>query len=464
MIAISTVLSATVFTSCKKDKTTDTTVDTTSTLYTESNGIVTVKDRGQGTGDKTFTADKEWVLDGLVFVNAGQTLTIEAGTVIKGKPGEGVDASALIVARGGKINAVGTADNPIIMTGQGNLTDEVGTWGGLIILGAASLNTIPSVQQIEGIDTGEPRGEFGGDNDLDNSGTLKYISIRHGGTNIGADNEINGLTLGGVGSGTTIDYIEVAYNKDDGIEFFGGTAEVKHALIANCHDDSFDYDMGYRGKGQFWVSIQNRESDRNGEHDGGTNPETAQPYATPTIYNATYIGYLGGGSRTITFRDNAGGYYYNSIFSNIDKGIDIERLNEDNGDLKVSSYTRFNSGAASGDLKVASNIFSNVAGQTDLSNTTDLLKFQTYQGKDADGKNIKIDMSAADELMITDYFTQANNEVQALNLTKDNPTTTASVAVPMQYPTDDFFTPVSYNGAFGATNWAAGWTMTFPNN
>ena len=461
MIAIATLLSATVLTSCKKEKN-DTTVDITSTLYTEIDGVVTIQDRGKGTGDKIFTADKEWVLDGLVFVNAGQTLTIEAGTVIKGKPGEGVDASALIVARGGKINAVGTATSPIIFTGQGNLTNETGMWGGLILLGSAKLNTTPNTQMIEGIDTGEPRGEFGGDNDLDNSGTLKYISIRHGGSNIGSDNEINGLTLGGVGAGTTIDFIEVVYNKDDGIEFFGGTAQVKHALVAYCGDDSYDYDMGYRGYGQFWVSIQNGDSDRNGEHDGGTNPETAEPYATPTIFNATYIGVDGGDSKTITFRDNAGGFYYNSIFSNIGKGIDIERLNEDDGNLKESSYSRFNQGAASSTLKISGNIFSNVSAQADATNPVNLIKFQTYQGKDADGKNQKIDMSAADSTMIANYFGNAYNEVQSLGITKDAPTTTALVSNPVIYPTE-FFDNVSYNGAFGGTNWAIGWTLTYKN-
>ena len=106
------------------------------------------------------------------------------------------------------------------------------------------MNSAPGYTAIEGIPTSESRGIYGGTNDLDNSGVLKYVSIRHGGINIGSDNEINGLTLGGVGSGTTLDYIEIVSNADDGIEFFGGTAQVKHLVSAFCADDAVDYDEG----------------------------------------------------------------------------------------------------------------------------------------------------------------------------------------------------------------------------
>ncbi|MGM0444482.1 MAG: hypothetical protein ACQEQV_09865, partial [Fibrobacterota bacterium] len=161
------------------------------------------------TENDTVTLDKfsEYVLDGFVFVEEGAVLNIPAGTVIKGKPGEGLEASALIIARGGKINAQGTADKPIIMTA---LSDDVteandldpttqGLWGGLIVLGNAPVNTAAGVAQIEGIDPTDPRGEYGGSDAADNSGILKYISIRHGGSNIGEGNEINGLTFGGAG-------------------------------------------------------------------------------------------------------------------------------------------------------------------------------------------------------------------------------------------------------------------------
>ncbi|HEY9114111.1 MAG TPA: hypothetical protein VIN10_05385, partial [Bacteroidales bacterium] len=158
---------------------------------------VTINYNINGTGTTTWTSNNIYILNGLVFVNDGQTLTIEPGTVIKGKAGQGENASAFIVARGGKIMAEGTAEKPIIFTAeaddlQGSVPDlDNGLWGGVIILGKAVLNTVPAVQQIEGIPTTEARGSYGGNDDNDNSGVLKYVSIRHGGTDIGEGNEIN---------------------------------------------------------------------------------------------------------------------------------------------------------------------------------------------------------------------------------------------------------------------------------
>ena len=166
---------------------------------------VTTADIPAGTNVE-WTADNEYVLNGLVFVSEGSSLTIQPGTVIKGKPGQGENASALVVARG--------------------------LWGGVIILGRASLNSEPGETPIEGIPTTEPRGIYGGDDDGDNSGVFRYVSIRHGGTDIGAGNEINGLTMGGVGSGTVIEYVEVYNNQDDGFEWFGGTVNTKYLVSA----------------------------------------------------------------------------------------------------------------------------------------------------------------------------------------------------------------------------------------
>ena len=221
-----------------------------------------VADNGNGTGTITWTKDKTYILEGFVFINSGQTLTIEAGTVIKAKTGQGENASALIVARGGKIIAEGTIDEPIIFTVegddlQGSIPIEArGLWGGVIILGNAPLNSEFSEGRIEGIPFSESRGIYGGTISNDNSGVLKYVSIRHGGTNIGEGNEINGLTLGGVGTETKIEYIEVISNQDDGFEFFGGTVNCKYLVSAFCGDDAFDFDMGYQGNNQFLVAIQ----------------------------------------------------------------------------------------------------------------------------------------------------------------------------------------------------------------
>ncbi|MEL6864229.1 MAG: carboxypeptidase regulatory-like domain-containing protein [Bacteroidota bacterium] len=324
--------------------------------------VVTVTDADMLTAgdDVQWTKNNTYVLDGFVFVNPGQTLTIEAGTVIQGKPGEAANASALIVAANGKIMAEGTASEPIVFTFEGDNGGQAATlrgqWGGLIILGNASLNSTPGTTAIEGIPE-EMRAIYGGNDDADNSGVLKYVSIRHGGTNIGADNEINGLTLGGVGTGTTIDYVEVVANKDDGIEWFGGTVNATHLLSVFCADDALDYDEGYRGTNQFVIVHQDPAidaADRGGEHDGGTDPETGTPFATPKFYNVTSIG--NDASRTITFRDNAGGEYHNSIFCGYGRGIDIELLKDQDQD----SYKQF----TDGNLKLENNVFHNIGDGT----------------------------------------------------------------------------------------------------
>lgn len=310
-----------------------------------------------GSTSITWTNDNTYVLNGFVFINDGQTLNIEAGTIIQGKSGEAENASALIVARGGKINAMGTADNPIIFTfegDEGNTAANVrGQWGGLILLGYASLNSNPGESAIEGIPTNESRGLYGGSDDTDNSGVLNYVSIRHGGTLIGGDNEINGLTFGGVGNGTTVANVEIIGNKDDGIEWFGGTVTGKNLIAAYCADDGLDYDEGYRGGNQFIVVHQDPAAgaaDRGGEHDGGTDPETATPFATPVFFNVTSVG--NPDSRALTFRDNAGGEYHNSIFVNYSRGVDIEDLEGQDQD----SYKQFQDGL----LNLSNNVFFNI--------------------------------------------------------------------------------------------------------
>jgi len=337
LLAVLFAATALVFTACKKDDDPETTPEPDE---------YTIVDDGNGTGTTTWKAGKTYVLDGFVFVNDGQVLTIEPGCTIKGKAGQGENASALIVARGGMIMAEGTADSPIIFTAEaddGTLakTDR-GLWGGLILLGEARLNSTPGETQIEGIPTNEPRGLYGGNNDADNSGVLKYISIRHGGTDIGEGNEINGLTLGAVGSETVIEYIEVIANKDDGVEFFGGVPQLKHILVAYCGDDSYDYDEGFRGKGQFWCAIQDpNDGDRLGEHDGGTTPENGTPFATPVFSNMTYLGAgyqatTAANPRVFNIRDNCAPAYFNSIFSDHNGiGIIVEQSGSEPTDSEV---------------------------------------------------------------------------------------------------------------------------------
>lgn len=407
---------------------------------------LTITDNGEGTGTTTWTAGNTYLLDGFVYVNDGQTLTIEPGTVIKGKSGQGETASALIVARGGRIIAEGTADAPIIFTAEadllnGNLGTTQGLWGGIIMLGNAGLNSAPGESAIEGIPTSETRGLYGGTSDNDNSGVLKYVSIRHGGTDIGAGNEINGLTLGGVGSGTTIEYVEIFANKDDGIEFFGGTVNTKYVISAYCGDDAVDYDEGYRGKNQFTFVYQNTgDGDRGGEHDGGTDPEDGNPYATPMFVNCTYVGGGTDGKRTITFRDNAGGQYHNSVFANFTRGIDVEFLASGE-----SSYKRFEAGQ----LILANNTFSNVAGN----DASAVFTIGTVEGKEPAEAELTAAVSA-----IQAHFSGQGNAVDAEFITRSN-VVPAAAGGAVSNPGDSFFDAANYRGAFapGSTPWFNGW-------
>lgn len=311
---------------------------------------VTIEDNGAGTGTTTWTCNNNYILNGYVFVTTGQVLTIEAGTVVKGAAGSGVDAAAMIVSKGGQMFAEGTADCPIIFTHEGDALDGStsynlrGQWGGLIILGDASTNFSDSTAaQVEGIPADNNQAQYGGDNDEDNSGTLAYVSIRHGGTQLGAANEINGLTLAGVGSGTTIHHVEVVSNFDDGIEFFGGSVTVDNALVAFCGDDSFDWDQGFHGGGSNWLAIQDQptgEGDRGGELDGddsddGNVSTDEMPFATPTIEGWTVIGV--GGQQGLLFRNGSGGHVSNGLICNTSEGIEIE----DKPDELEDAYQRF---------------------------------------------------------------------------------------------------------------------------
>ncbi|MGB0509511.1 MAG: hypothetical protein ACPGGB_01210 [Flavobacteriales bacterium] len=288
------------------------------------------------TGSTTWTANNTYILNGYVFVSAGQVLTIEAGTVIKGAAGSGADASALIVAKGGQIFANGTEAAPIVFTYEADpldgsvAYDTRGQWGGVIILGDASTN-FGGPAQIEGIPADNNQAIYGGSNDADNSGVMTYCSIRHGGTELGAANEINGLTLGGVGSATVLDHIEVVSNLDDGIEFFGGTVSITNALVAFCGDDSFDWDQGYRGQNNTnWLAIQdvpNAVGDRGGELDGddsddGNVSADEMPFSTPTVNGWTVVGV--GGNQGLLFRNGSGGNVINGLLTNVSEGIEIE--------------------------------------------------------------------------------------------------------------------------------------------
>ncbi|MEL6717401.1 MAG: carboxypeptidase regulatory-like domain-containing protein [Bacteroidota bacterium] len=314
---------------------------------------VITDDRAKGVGTTTWTNDKIWILDGIVFVNRGDVLTIEPGTIIQGRNAPNGGTSSLIISRGAKIIAEGTAEEPIIFTfegDQGNTSPEVrGKWGGLVLLGDATLNNDLGINSAEGLSPADSRAYFGGFNDADNSGVLRYISIRHCGAKTAQeDNDINGLTLGAVGSGTTIENVEVVGSLDDGIEWFGGTVNSKRLISAYSGDDGIDTDLGFRGINQYIVIY--KSGDKGSEHDGGDSPINGLPFAKPIFYNVTSIGI--NTTQALTFRDNTGGEYHNSLFINYAKGADIELVPSDD----FHSYRQF----VDENLKIENNSFFNI--------------------------------------------------------------------------------------------------------
>ena len=234
------------------------------------------------TQDKTLTNDSIWILDGRITVENGATLTIEPGTIIKSRSGSGASCTVLIVTKEGKINAIGTPEEPIIFT---STSDDIqlgeivspnlmpwanGMWGGIILLGNAPGSFPGNVTelQIEGVPATDLAGRMGGNNPHHDGGVMKYVSIRHCGTDIGAGNEINGLTFGCVGDGTIVSHIEVIGTTDDAFEFFGGNIHASYLIADRYADDGIDIDQGFNGKVSNSIIITGPASDHSMEIDG----------------------------------------------------------------------------------------------------------------------------------------------------------------------------------------------------
>ena len=331
-VALSLIGSSLMFTACGED-----TDEGNGGSQTISNEVIVSENI---TGNTTWSKDKTYILAGRISVVTGVTLTIEPGTIIKGQAGTGANATALIVARGGKLMAEGTATEPIIFT---SVADEIkageiaspnlpsdfnGLWGGLIVLGDApcSLGGDVTELSIEGIPPTDANGLYGGTNAEDNSGVIKYVSVRHGGANIGEGNEINGITFGGVGSGTTVENVEVVASQDDGIEWFGGTVNVKNAIVWNAGDDAVDTDQAWAGTLDNFLIICGDETDHALEIDG---PEGSMN-AGHTVTNGWVKGHAA--SELGDFRKNAQGAFSKIYFFNFDGGMADGR-----GDMSLSS-------------------------------------------------------------------------------------------------------------------------------
>ncbi|MEN8250239.1 MAG: hypothetical protein ABFS32_15000 [Bacteroidota bacterium] len=345
------------------------TVEVTTTPPPPANEVVS----GAITSNTTWTSDRIWELASKVVVEDGATLTIEPGTIVKGRTGAGSLATALIVARGGMIDAQGTAAAPIIFTSiednievgelaGTNLTEEdKDKWGGVIILGKAPISAEngDTETQIEGIPPEDTFGLYGGSDATDNSGTMKYVSIRHGGAEIGAGNEINGLTLGGVGNGTTLDHIEIFATLDDGIEFFGGTVNVTNLIISYQGDDGVDIDQNYSGTvDNFMVLHGGSDTDEGLEIDG---PEgSTYTDGKFTLTNGTVMTLGGADEGTpADLKSKAQGTIDNVIFSAYSSGNLKIRASYQNdcADAKTDAYTHL----IAGDLALITSKFDGVS-------------------------------------------------------------------------------------------------------
>lgn len=420
---------------------------------------VEILDFGEGVGTTTFTNDKVWVLKNRVFVNEGQTLTIQPGTIVKGGAGIAETGSALIVARGGRLVAAGTPEKPIIFTSEadqilndsaGNLCrpsqldrDDKGLWGGVVMLGKARINTESGEARVGGIPATEPRGLYGGTDDEDNSGVLAYASIRHGGSEINIADNINGLTLAGVGRGTEIHHVEVYANRHDGFHFEGGTVNTKHLVASFCSDDAFGFYNGYRGMNQFWFSKQGIDGGLSCYSQSGSYKGSDAVYTSPVLFNATIEGPgTDIGKRALGFKSNGGGKIHNSIFFDFAFGAELEYT----GQNMVDCYERL----IVKDLELQRNIFFNILYQPLLG----MFNASPLANSDAGVTQARN--------FVEEYFARPENANQFGNPQLGNyvPLPGGPASQQGSIPEDPFIDFTTFRGCFepGQTPWATGWT------
>ncbi|MDD2305135.1 MAG: T9SS type A sorting domain-containing protein [Prolixibacteraceae bacterium] len=416
-----------------------------------------------------ITADETWTgvikLNGWVYVDEGATLTIQAGTIIRG-----TEKSAVIVQRGGKINAVGTSTNPIVFTS--NLPAGLRTtssWGGLVLCGKATNNISGGVGTAEGGITSQ----YGGTDDNDNSGTLKYVRIEFAGYEIATGSEINGLTLCSVGRATTIDHIQVSYSGDDAYEWFGGTVNAKYLISYKTEDDDFDTDNGFRGMVQYGVvlrtnDIVDTDAANTFESDNDAAGSTAEPFTHAVFSNISAFGPAITATNPATLqakhadgsgfriRRNSRLQIYNTAILGWGKGVRIE-----------SDGTQT---AAQSDLMTIQNcIIAGIRGDNfiqDANATVMTAATMETWFKAATRKNQVLAANA--DVKITDPFNFASPNFQpatgspVLNASYWYAGTTNNTEASID---NSFFDHVNYIGAFdGSYNWTTGWTEWDPVN
>lgn len=297
-------------------------------------------------GHVTLT-DGTYKLTGKLIVGPGAKLTIKAGVKIEATELESGQFQAvryIAVSQGGQIFVEGTSSNPVIMTAA---NQKPGSWGGLVICGKAPINKgTTATAEVSEL-------TYGGSEANDNSGSIKYLRIEYSGYSYNADKEFNGLSMFGVGKGTTIDYVQIHDGSDDGFEWFGGTVDAKHLVVTNFHaevgDDLFDWTEGWNGLGENWYGKRTNNGNRGIEADNNSNNHTAAPISNPTIKNLTLIGNNAGSeNQAMKLRVGTKANFDNVVLSNFGTGFDVEH---DEGVAFV----------ASGELKATRVKFDNVA-------------------------------------------------------------------------------------------------------
>ena len=360
------------------------------------------------TENVTLETGKTYTLNGGVHVKSGATLTIQPGVTIVAQHDETVDY--ILIEQGAKIDAQGTAAQPIVMTSE---KKEAGAWGGLHICGYAHTNNGSGKSEIG-------NAPYGGNNDADNSGTLKYIRLEYTGYAFDEEHEANGVSFYGVGNGTTVEHLQAYQGSDDGFEFFGGSVNVKYMVVTSCSDDSFAWTEGWNGKAQFLVAYQEGESSLGYACDclmecdnNGTN-NAATPVAHPTIANATLIG-NGGDAQGVRLRAGTQVELYNTIITGKGKPLTVE-TNETENALKDGT-SKLEYVAISGELSSKQGIYTNA------------------------------DFAQATGNLTNQEFSWTGKYVGTLDGGKD-------------LSADSFFTKTDYKGAVkSGDDWTSGWTL-----
>lgn len=396
-------------------------------------------------GKHHWTADRVWHLDGVVYVEAGGLLTIDAGTLVQGAAG-----SALVVTRDARIEARGNARAPVVFTSAKAPGERhAGDWGGLVLLGAAPVNN--RYAQIEGVPADDSRGAFGGGRAEDSCGVLEYARIEYAGFEVYANNELNGLTLGGCGCNTIVRNVQVHRSLDDGVEIFGGSVDLKNVIITGAGDDSLDWDMGWQGRVQHLLVVQYPDVGDNAiEADNLDGDHLAKPRSEPLLYNVSLLSMRSGEKfqRGMTLRRGTAGHFNNVLISGFSgEAIDIKdsatSANAADGSLSFNGLVISNIGPG------GNSYFAEEAAEQNDDNGLDELSFFRSRGE-----------------LLAQALWQGNPldyTVAALQLPVNSPAAHGAVAIPEGEFWDEAAT---YRGAVrpgSQPQWFDGWTRFDPN-